>query len=91
MDVDRLLEPRAPDAGTLRCRVHRIREKNTLEVFIEEGNIFVLSAVRQGKDWLISERMQGSPAMKHLARIKSHKDRTFTCSRGRYDGGEAPP
>ena len=91
-DVDRLLEPLAREKGTLRCRVRRLREKSVLELFVEEGNIFVLSASRSGKDWLIAEQQvaQGCEKRKHLARLRTHKDRTFTCTRGRHDGTGAP-
>lgn len=90
-NIDRLLEPRRLQDGVLRCRVRRLREKNILELFIEEGNIFVLSAKRKGKDWLISDQQQGCDARKHLVRMRTGKDRTFSCARGRYDGVTSPP
>ena len=95
LDVDRLLEPVGKGAGTLRCRVRRMREKGVLELFVEEGNIFVLSASKAGKDWLIFEQGCGSNAkqqqkQQHVARVRAHKDRTFTCIRARLDGGSAP-
>lgn len=91
-EVDRLLEPRRQPDGTLRCRVRRLRDKHMLELFIEEGNIFVLSAKRSGKEWLISDQPTGcTPARKHLARLRSGKDRTFSCVRGRYDGTNGAP
>jgi hypothetical protein len=39
--------------------VKRLREKHTLELYLEEGNVFVLSATRKGKEWIISEQQQG--------------------------------
>jgi hypothetical protein len=92
LDVDRLLEPRASHLGTLRCRVRRLRDKNMLELFIEEGNVFVLSASRSGKDWLVSEQQHGCEKRKHLARLKSHaKDRSYTLCRRRFEENSGPP
>ena len=89
LDVDRLLEQRRSHEGTLRCRVRRTREKGLLELFVEEGNIFVLSACRQGKDWLISEQPGGS-YKQYVCRLRTHKERSFTCVRGRDEKREAP-
>ena len=91
-DVDRFLEPAAASSGTIRCRVRRDRQKNRLELFIEEGNVFVLAAARQKNDWIISDMPFGSTApRRHIARMRTHKDRNFTCVRGRDEGGSAPP
>ncbi len=91
LDVDRLLEPRPREQGTMRCRVKRLREKHTLELFIEEGNVFVLSATRKGKEWIISEQQQGCAPRKHLARLRPGKERTFSFVRARHDGHERAP
>lgn len=91
-DVDRFLEQRAVAAGTLRCRVQRHREKNCLEMYIEEGNVFVLRATRKSSDWLIFETPLGTKERRHIARLRTHgKDRSFTCVRGRDEGGSHPP
>lgn len=87
--VDRLLEPRIAKDGTLRCRVKRTREKSLLELFVEEGNVFVLAASKQGKDWLISEQPGGNQK-NYVARLRTHKDRSFTCVRGRDEKREGP-
>jgi len=61
-----------------------------LELFIEEGNIFVLSAVRAGKEWYISERPGGS-SKDYIARVLPNaKDKTFTCVRGRESTKSSP-
>ena len=90
-EVDRLLEARDQRLGSLRCRVRRIRDKGVLELYIEEGNVFQLAACKKGKDWLISEMQQGGMPRKHIARVKTNKDRSFTCFRERYDGHSSPP
>ena len=91
LDVDRLLEPRPRDQGTMRCTVKRLREKHTLELYLEEGNVFVLSATRKGKEWIISEQQQGCEPRKHLARVRQGKERTFSIVRARHDGHESAP
>ena len=90
LPTDRLLEPRRAKGGTLRCRVRRTREKALLELSIEEGNVFVLSACRQGKDWLISEQPGGS-TKNYIARLRTGKDRSFTCVRCRDERGSESP
>lgn len=87
--VDRLLEARDSRQGMLRCRVKRTREKSLLELFVEEGNVFVLAAQKSGKDWLISEQPGGS-TKQYIARLRTHKDRSFTCVRCRDEKREAP-
>jgi len=90
--IDALLAPRRREAGTLKCRVRRY-ERNKLELFIESGYVFVFSAVRSGRDWLISDRPLGSETDKrgHIARLRNHsKDSSYTCIRSRYEGSEAP-
>ena len=90
-DVDRWLEARDPKLGSLRCRVRRLRDKGVLELYVEEGNIFMLAAVKKGKDWLISEQQQQPLARKHIARVRTQKNRAFTCERERYEKSGAPP
>jgi hypothetical protein len=91
-DIDRLLEPRSKKDGSLRCRVRRMREKSMLELSIEEGNVFVLTAARSGKDWIISEQhIAGANKQGHIVRMRTHKDRTFTCVRRRHETSNAPP
>eukprot|EP00966_Prymnesium_polylepis_P194040 4498202-Prymnesium_polylepis.1 len=88
--IDALLAARSKELGTLKCRVRR-EKGNKLELFIESGYVFVLSAVRSGRDWLISDRpldSDGSKKAGHIARLRSHKDSTFTCIRSRYEGSE---
>ena len=84
--VDALLRPLPQKEGTLRCRVRRL-DRNKLEMYLETGHVFVLSAVRSGSDWLIMDRQQSSDvvALRHIARLRSHKDSTFTCVRSRYE------
>jgi len=90
-DVDRLLEPRTKAEGTLRCRVKRLREKQSLELYVEEGNVFVLSATRKGKEWIISEQQQGAAPRKPIARLRTGKERTFSCVRARHEGHATAP
>lgn len=91
-DVDRLLEPHRAEQGTLRCRVRRMRDKGVLELFLEEGNVFLLSATKQGKEWVISEGQGGSSAQQRsIVRLRAHKDRSFTCVRARDQRCDAPP
>ena len=90
-DVDRLLEARDARSGSLRCRVRRLRDKGVLELYIEEGNVFQLAACKKGKDWLISEQQQGGATRRHVARVRTHKDRSFTCVRERYEQSNATP
>lgn len=75
--VDRLLES---PAEKLRCRVKRYRERSLLELHVEEGNVFVLSALKSGKDWFISEQPGGS-AKNYIARLRAQKDGSFSCVR----------
>ena len=95
--IDALLRPRLKQEGTLRCRVRRV-DRHRLELHIETGYIFVLAAVRFGRDWLIMDRQQSSAGDGitggsganggkggHIARLRSHKDSTFTCVRSRYE------
>ena len=90
-EIDRLLEARQAQLGSLRCRVRRLRDKGVLELYIEEGNVFQLAACKKGKDWLISEMQQGGAYRKHIARVRTHKDRSFTCVREKYEGHSSPP
>lgn len=81
--VDGLLAPRALEKGTIRCRVRRI-ERARLELFVESGYGFVLSAVHRGRDWLISDRpLCKGDTQSHIAVLRDHKDGTFTCIRAR--------
>lgn len=82
-DVDRLLQSWPVADGCLRCRVTRERSKNLLELYVEEGNVFVLSAVRTGNDWHISEQKGGSTKA-YIATVTTQKDgSTFTCGRAK--------
>jgi len=89
--IDALMAPRPAEAGTLKCRVHRT-DRNHLELFIESGRVFVLSAIRYGRDWLISDRPLTTSSGKqgHIARLRSHTDSSFTCIRRRYEASSAP-
>ena len=80
----------------------RSRDKKLLELFVEEGHVFVLSATRQSKDWLISEAPGGS-AKAYVARVRTHPTRHsrryrpaerpsrggHTCRRGRGEDAGA--
>ena len=84
--IERLLEPVAPQKGSLRCRVRRI-ERGKLELYLEKGFVFILAAHKVGRDWLISEQQSEGDSKKqaHIVRLRSHKDGTFTCVRRRYE------
>lgn len=90
--VDALMRPIPLEEGTLRCRVRRF-EGHRLDLYIESGNVFALSAFRDGRDWLIMDHQppsdQKRPA-RYIARLRSHKDATFTCVRSRYEKSSAP-
>lgn len=81
-NVDRHLEARGTQDGALRCRVRRTRAKNLLELSIEEGNVFVLSAVRHKKGWTISEQLGGSTSAKDCVAQVLTQDNGFTCVHG---------
>jgi len=89
--LDRLLQPPAPSEGTIRCRVHRDSSKNSLDLHIEEGNVFVLSAARSGKDWLIYDQPSSSTGRKHVVRLRGQKKRAFSLIRGRDEHQANPP
>ncbi|KAL1520079.1 hypothetical protein AB1Y20_023554 [Prymnesium parvum] len=89
--VDALLAPRAKEASTLRCRVRRV-DRHQLELFVEAGYTFVLSAVRSGRDWLISDRpLQSAGKRGHIARLRAHKDSSYTCVRSRHEESNVQP
>lgn len=59
--VDRFLTPHTMHEPMQRCRVRRYRDHSVVELFIESGNIFMLSATLSGREWLICEQPMGQP------------------------------
>lgn len=78
--LDRFLVPQEASAGTLNCRV-RVTERVT-SLYIEDGNVLLLSARQKAKDWLICSSSTCADAT-IIAKLRAHKDSTFTCVRER--------
>jgi hypothetical protein len=76
--VPRFLVPQEASAGTLNCRV-RVTERVT-SLYIEDGNVLLLSARQKAKDWLICSSSTCADAT-IIAKLRAHKDSTFTCVR----------
>lgn len=80
---DCMMTPRSYDEGTLRCVVRRNPDNsNDVEMFVEEGNVFLLSARKSGRDWLIAAQPRAQERTA-LVRLRSHKGNTYTCVRQR--------
>ena len=89
--LERMLEPLQAQQGTLRCRVRRL-DRQKLELYIETGYVFLLSATKSGKDWLITDQLIDTwPKRPHMARLRTHKDGTFTCVRSRFEHASSGP
>mmetsp|Transcript_6551 Transcript_6551/g.13146 ORF Transcript_6551/g.13146 Transcript_6551/m.13146 type:complete len:269 (+) Transcript_6551:72-878(+) len=78
--LDRFLVPQGRDAGTQACRV-RVADKMT-SMHLEDGNGMMLAARQKGKDWLICTTSSCADTTV-VARLRSHKDGTWTCVRER--------
>ena len=76
--------PQGSEAGTQACRV-RIAEKVTT-MHLEDGNGMVLAARQKGKDWLICTPSACADSTV-VARLRCHKDGTWTCRAH----GQTPP
>ena len=87
--------PRAE--GELRCVVRQSdAHAGELQLHVEEGNVFLLSAQMVGRDWLISGHANVTER-RALARLRCGSDGSFTCVRQRAllestsAGGNAVP
>jgi len=76
-----LLSPRMPAPGKCQCRVRRV--EGGAELFLEDGNVFMLSAKRSGKaDWILFTEHSRS-AHSAIARLCALKEGGFTLVRQR--------
>ena len=81
--------PRRSRDGTLRCLMILQKEKDQLEMVTEEGHVFMLSAKRSGKDWLISHSRPWA-ARTVIAQLRAHEKNSFTLGRHLRVGAAAP-
>lgn len=84
-NADWFYTPRRSRDGVLRCLVLLQKEKDQLEMVTEEGHVFMLSAKRIGKDWIISHE-RGCPEKTVIAQLRAHEKSAFTCGRHRLVG-----
>jgi len=76
-----LLSPRMRAQGKCQCRVRRV--EGGAELFLEDGNVFMLSAKRSGKaDWVLFTEHSRS-AHSAIARLCARKEGGFTLVRQR--------
>lgn len=76
----RYLAPRPLAEGTLTCRV-RTTDKG-MSMHIDEGNALLLTARQKGRDWIVYSDAAASESC-IIAKLRQHKDGTFTCVRER--------
>lgn len=87
--ADWFFTPRRAREGVLRCLVLVQKGPEVLEMFAEEGHVFVLAAKRSGKDWLIGHQ-RGCPDHAVIAKLRAHDKGAFTCGRD-CRVGTSPP